>query len=74
MQMVKIRFTNPAKEAEGFVALAKWVHVVCFDDDTYEIAKPNLKILDELDISYEVLSEVRIQMFRRRILCATIQR
>jgi dTDP-4-dehydrorhamnose 3,5-epimerase-like enzyme len=57
MQMVKIRFTDATREAEGFVALAKQVHVVCFADDTYEIAKPHLKILDDLNIPYEVITE-----------------
>ena len=55
--MVKIRFTDPSKEAEGFVALAKQVRVVCFADDTYEIAKSHLKILDDLNIPYEVITE-----------------
>lgn len=55
MQMVKIRFTDPAKEAEGFVALAKQVRVICFADDTYEITKSHLKILDDLNIPYEVM-------------------
>ncbi|MBI4027275.1 MAG: hypothetical protein HY360_19980 [Verrucomicrobia bacterium] len=55
--MVKIQFADRAREAEGFVALAKQGRVVCFSDDTYEIAKAHLKILDDLHISYQVASE-----------------
>ncbi len=54
--MVKFRFRDATTEAEGFVALAKRVHVLCFADDTYEIAKSHLKILDNLNIPYEVLT------------------
>lgn len=57
MQMVRIKFTDPAREAEGFVALAKRIRVICFADDTYEIARLGLKILDELGIAYQVLVE-----------------
>jgi hypothetical protein len=57
MKMVRIKFTDAAQEAKGFVALAKRVRVMCFPDQTYEIAKPGLKILDELGIAYHVLTE-----------------
>ena len=57
MQMVKIRFGDPAKEAKGFVALAKNMRVICLANSTYEIAKSGLKILDDLGIDYEVLAE-----------------
>lgn len=57
MKMVKIKFVDAAKEAEGFVALAKRGRVICFADQSYEIAKSGLKILDQLGIAYEVLAE-----------------
>jgi hypothetical protein len=57
MQMVRFKFAEEAREAEGMVALAKRVRVICFADDTYEIAKPSLRILDDLGIAYRVLVE-----------------
>src|SRR6266446_571697 len=54
MQMVRIKFANAAKEAEGFLALARQLKVICFADNTYEFPKSGLKILDELAIPYEV--------------------
>ena len=57
MQMARFKFADEAREAEGMVALAKRVRVICFADDTYEIAKPGLKILDDLGIAYRVLAE-----------------
>jgi hypothetical protein len=57
MQMVRIKFSDAASEAEGFVALAKRVKVICFSDNTYEFARSALKLLDELEIAYDVLAE-----------------
>lgn len=57
MQMVRIRFPDSTKEAEGFVMLAKQVRVICFADNTYEIAKSHLKILDDRGIPYEIVME-----------------
>lgn len=57
MQMVKIKFTDPARRAEWFVALAKRVRVICFADDIYEIPKTALSILGEAGIGYQVLAE-----------------
>ena len=57
MQMVRIKFGDPAKEAKGFVALAERIRVICLSDSTYEIAKSGLKILDDLGIDYEVVAE-----------------
>jgi len=57
MKLVKIQFADSASEAKGFVALAKEGRVVCFSDQTYEVAKPQLKILDRLRISYHILTE-----------------
>ena len=57
MQMVRIRFPDARQEAEGFVALAKRLRVICFADNTYELGKSGLRILDELGISYEVIVE-----------------
>ncbi|MGA2175726.1 MAG: hypothetical protein ABSH38_12165 [Verrucomicrobiota bacterium] len=57
MQMVRIKFSDAASEAEGFVALAKRVKVICFSDNTYEFARSGLKLLDDLGIAYDVLAE-----------------
>jgi hypothetical protein len=57
MQMVRIKFSDAASEAEGFVALAKRVKVICFSDNTYEFVRSGLKLLDELGIAYGILAE-----------------
>ena len=57
MQMVRFKFADAAREAEGMVALAKRVRVICFADDSYEMTKPSLRILDDLGITYRVLAE-----------------
>ena len=57
MQMVRIRFSDPAKEAKGFVALAERMSVICLAGSTNEIAKSGLKILNDLGIDYEVVAE-----------------
>lgn len=57
VQMVKIKFTDPGQEADGFVALSKRLRVICFPDQTYEIAKSGLKVLEELGIRYQVIAE-----------------
>ena len=57
MQMVRIKFSDPATEADGFVALAKRLKVICFADNSYEFARFGLKVLDDLGIAYDVLAE-----------------
>ncbi len=57
VQLIRIRFTDATKEAQGFVALAKRLKVTCLPDDIYEIAKSGLAVLDELGIPYQILSE-----------------
>jgi hypothetical protein len=54
MQMVRIKFSDPTSEADGFVALAKRLKVICFSDNTYEFARSGLKLLDDLGIAYRV--------------------
>jgi hypothetical protein len=56
MQMARIRFSDVATEANGFVALAKRVKVICFSDNTYEFPRSALNVLDELGIAYEILA------------------
>jgi len=55
--MVRIKFSDAAGEAQGFVALAKRVKVICFSDNTYEFARSGLKLLDETGIAYDVLAK-----------------
>ncbi len=55
MAMIRIKFKE--REGEGFTALAKQCHVVCFKDGTYSVNRFNLKILDEKAIPYEVVAE-----------------
>jgi hypothetical protein len=57
VQMVKIKFADPAQEADGFLALSKRLSVICFPDQTYEIAKSGLSVLKELGIRYQVIAE-----------------
>jgi hypothetical protein len=55
--MVKIKFTDPAQEADGFLALSKRLNLLCFPDQTYEIAKSGLAVLKELGFGYQVIAE-----------------
>jgi hypothetical protein len=54
MQMVKIRFAEK-DNARGLVELARRVKVICLPDDEYLIAQPNLSLLDQLGLRYDVL-------------------
>jgi hypothetical protein len=49
--MVKFKFADAAKEAEGFVALAKRLRVICLPDNTYEIAKSGWKFSTNLGLN-----------------------
>jgi hypothetical protein len=55
--MVKIKFTDPAKEAEGFLALSTQFNVFCLPENTYEFAKSALSVLNQLGIHYHVIAE-----------------
>ncbi|MBM4045410.1 MAG: hypothetical protein FJ279_09865 [Planctomycetes bacterium] len=55
MQMARIRFAEKDR-AEGLVALARRIKVVCLPDDQYLIAEANLRLLDDLGLTYEVLA------------------
>jgi hypothetical protein len=57
MQMVRIKFSEAAKEADGFVTLAKRIKVICFADNTNEFARPGLKLLDDLGITCDILAK-----------------
>jgi hypothetical protein len=57
MQMVRIKFSDAATEATGFVTLAKRVKVICFSDNSYEFTRSGLKLLDELGITYNIIAE-----------------
>ncbi len=54
MQMVRIRFAEKDK-ARGLVELARRVKVICLPDDEYLIAEPNLSLMGNLGLAYEVL-------------------
>ena len=55
MQMVKIKFQNPAEDARGALELAKHFTVICLPEDTYEVPEAALAILDELHLAYCLL-------------------
>jgi hypothetical protein len=55
MQMVKIKFQNPAQDAQGALELAKHFTVICLPEDTYEVPATALAVLDELHLSYCLL-------------------
>jgi len=55
MQMVKIKFQNPAEDAQGALELAKHCTVICLPEDTYEVPEAALAILDELHLAYCLL-------------------
>jgi hypothetical protein len=52
MQMVKIKFQNPAHDARGSLELAKRFRVICLPEDTYEVPAAALTVLDELQLPY----------------------
>lgn len=55
MQMVKIKFQDSAQDARGALELAKRFTVICLPEDTYEIPVVALTVLDQLQLSYQVL-------------------
>jgi hypothetical protein len=55
MQMVKVKFQDSAQDARGALELAKRFTVICLPEDTYEIPVVALTILDQLQLSYQVL-------------------
>jgi len=55
MQMVKIKFQNPAQDARGALELAKRFTVICLPEDTYEVPAVALAVLDQLQLSYQIL-------------------
>jgi len=55
MQMVKIKFQNPAHDARGSLELAKRFRVICLPEDTYEVPAAALSVLDELQLPYHIL-------------------
>ena len=57
MMMVKFKFSDTSQESEGFLALAKRAKVICLKEQTYEVAKSALAILDEMGIAYTVIAE-----------------
>ena len=54
MQMVKIKFQNPAQDARGALELAKRFTVICLPEDTYEVPAAALAVLDHLQLSYQI--------------------
>ena len=54
MQMVKIKFHNPAQDARGALELAKRFTVICLPEDTYEVPAAALAVLDQLQLSYQI--------------------
>lgn len=69
MQMVRIRLTGESK-ARGFVELARRIRMICLPNDEYLIAAENMHLLNELDISYEVLGREDFQNAIREIRSA----
>ena len=55
MQMVKIKFHNPADDARGALELAQHFTVICLPEDTYEVPEAALTMLDELHFAYGLL-------------------
>jgi hypothetical protein len=55
MRMARIKFLNDEGDAKGSLELARRIRVICLRNDEYVIPEQNLKILDDLEIPYEVL-------------------
>jgi hypothetical protein len=57
MSFVRIRISDPDREARGFVELAKRGRVICLPQHTYEVPKKHLKVLQEMRIPFVILKE-----------------
>jgi hypothetical protein len=53
----KIRVPETTESAKGLVAVMRRGRVICLPNETYIVPAPALQLLDEMGISYEVISE-----------------
>lgn len=70
MQMVRIRFAEQDK-ARGLVELARRMKVICLPDGEYLIAEPNLSLLDQLGLTYDILGTEGFDSAIRKIRNST---
>ena len=56
MNIVEFKITEPEREAEGIVELAKRMRVTCLKGERFLVAESGLAVLDQLGIRYTVLS------------------
>ena len=56
MNMVEFKITQPDREAEGIVEIARRMRVTCLEGDRYLVAEGGLAVLDRLAIPYTILS------------------
>ena len=55
MNMVEFKITQPDREAEGIVEIARRMRVTCREGDRFLVAEGGLVVLDRLGIPYTVL-------------------
>ena len=55
MQMGKIKFQDATQDARGALELAKRFTVICLPQDTYAVPAAALEVLNELQLSYQIL-------------------
>ncbi len=56
MNMVEFKITQPSRESEGIVEIARRMRVTCLEGDRYLVAEGGLVVLDRLGIPYTVLA------------------
>ncbi len=55
MNMVQFKITEPDREAEGVVEIARRMRVTCLDGDRFLAAEDGLSVLDRLGIPYTII-------------------
>lgn len=70
MTSYKINVPETPASAKGLVAVMKRGRVICLPIETYIVPGPALELLDELGVSYEVVSDEGCDCARNQELVA----
>ncbi len=57
VKMVKIRIANRQESADGITRIMRRGRVVCLPDNTFIVSIPALEVLEEIGLTYELLTE-----------------
>ncbi len=56
MNMVEFKISQPDRESEGIIEIARRMRVTCLEGERFLVAESGLAMLDRLGIPYAVLS------------------